>query len=294
MPFGLQGAPSTFQRMMNYYLHDFLGDFVICYLDDILIYSKTIQEHLKHLRQVLDILRKNKLFAKGSKCDLFRQEIQFLGFRVRHGEIDKDPLKIEAVQNWPLPETVSDVRSFLGLTGFYRKFIEQYAKIAKPLTDILKSTEFSEKYGVAFTKKAPVTLGEKEKDAFEKLKQALISSPCLVIFDPTKPTELWTDASWENSTIGAVLLQDHGKGFQPVLYLSKVLNGAQSRYATWEQELLALRLAMEEWRHYLLPVHFVARTDHNGLKYLKTQKNLKEHQWHWLAFFSEYHFDLQY
>ena len=294
MPFGLQGAPSTFQRMMNHYLRDYLGDFVLCYLDDVLIYSNTREEHLTHIRKVLEVLRTRKLYAKGTKCEFFRKEVQFLGFQVRGGTVDKDPAKVAAVQDWPVPTTVREVRSFLGLAGFYRKFVKDFAKIAKPLTDILKSTQFEEKYGAPFKKQAPVTLGPAEVSAFKALKEALTSAPCLVIFDPTKPTEVWADASWSHSTIGAVLLQDHGKGMQPVAFLSRVMNGPESRYPTFEQELLALKIAMEEWRHYLLPIHFVARTDHNGLKFLQTQKHLRERQWHWLAFFSEYQFDLVY
>ena len=294
MPFGLQGAPSTFQRMMTHYLRQYLGEFVLCYIDDILIYSKTEEEHLQHIKQVLEILRKNKLYAKGSKCEFFATQVQFLGFIIRENEVDKDPQKVEAVKEWPIPKTVREVRSFLGFTGFYRKFVQGFSKIAKPLTDILKSTEFEKKYGKPFTKTAPVELGEAEIKAFDELKNAMIQAPCLGIFDPTKPTELWADASWENTAIGAVLMQDHGKGMQPIAYLSRVLNKQQSHYPTFEQELLALKIAMEEWRHYLLPIYFTARTDHNGLKYLKTQKHLKDRQWHWLSFFSEYNFDLHY
>ena len=294
MPFGLQGAPSNFQRMMNHYLRQYLGKSVLCYLDDILIYSSSEEEHLQHIRQVLTVLREQKLFAKATKCDFGRTEVQFLGYRVREDQIRKDEEKVKAVRNWPEPKTVREVRQFLGLAGFYRKFIEGYSKIAKPLTDILKTNEFEEKFGSKYTKTASITLNEEQKKAVKDLKEALTTSPCLVIFDPSKPTEVWADASFDNSTVGAVLMQDHGHGLQPVCYLSKVLNNAQSHYPTWEQELLALRIALEKWRHYLLPIHFTCRTDHNGLKYLRTQKNLKERQWHWMAFFSEYQFDLLY
>lgn len=294
MPFGLQGAPSCFQRMMNHYLRHYIGKFIIVYLDDILVYSNTAEEHLEHLRTLLQVLREKQLFAKGSKCDLFRTSVGFLGYVVQNGSITTDPAKIKAVREWPIPTTVREVRSFLGLCNFYRKFIKDHASIAKPLTNVLKSTEFKEKFGTNFTKTAPVTLGELEIKAFEALKQALSSAPCLAIYDPDKPTEVWADASWENSTTGAVLLQDHGSGLQPVAFISKVMNAAESRYPTFEQELLALKRAFEEWRHYLLPLHFKARTDHNGLKYLRTQKNLSERQWHWLAFFSEFYFDLDY
>jgi len=294
MPFGLQGAPSVFQRMMNHYLRHYLGKFVLVYLDDILIFSNSKEEHLQHIQQVLQILRDKKLFAKGSKCDFFKKEVQFLGFRVKSNQITTDPEKIKAIQDWPQPSTVRELRSFLGLCNFYRRFIEKHAEIAKPLTNILKSTEFEQKFNTPFKKLAPISFNEDHVTAFNKLKTALTTAPCLVIFDPEKPTEVWADASWENSTVGGVLMQDHGSGLQPVAFLSKVMSAAESRYPTFEQELLALKKALEEWRHYLLPITFTARTDHNGLKYLKTQKHLSERQWHWLAFFSEYHFDLLY
>jgi len=294
VPFGLQGAPSTFQRLMNHYLRPYLGKFVLVYLDDILIYSNSEEEHLEHLKLVLQILKDKTLYAKGSKCDLFREKIAFLGFIVENHCISTDPEKIKAIKTWPEPTTVREVRSFLGLSNFYRKFVDHHSTIAKPLTDLLKSTEFEEKFGLKFTKLAPITLGEKEKLAFANLKQALISAPCLVIFDPDKPTEVWADTSYDNESVGAVLMQNHGKGFQPCSYLSKVLSVAESHYPTFEQELLGLKLAFVHWRHYVLPIRFTARTDHNGLKYLKTQPHLSERQWRWLAFFSEYQFDIKY
>jgi len=188
VPMGLSGAPGIFQRLMNHYLRRFLGDFVLCYLDDILIYSNSYEEHLQHIRRVLEVLREKKLYAKGSKCEFARNSVTFLGFTVGEGKVDKEDSKVEEVKNWPIPKTVRDVRAFLGLAGFYRRFVHKFAEIARPLTDILKSTEFEEKFGRAFSKKAPIELDQKALTAFENLKQALISSPCLVIFDPTKQT----------------------------------------------------------------------------------------------------------
>ena len=294
MPFGLQGAPSCFQRLMNHYLRPYLGKFCMVYLDDILIYSRTKEEHYQHLEMILKLLQEKKLYAKASKCDLFKQKVGFLGYIVEGGEISVDPGKIKAINEWPEPKTVRQVRSFLGLCNFYRKFIEKFSEKAKPLTNILKSTEFEEKFGRKFAKLAPVEFGEPERTSFKLLKEVLTSAPCLVIYDPDKETEVWADASWENQTVGAVLLQNHGKGLQPVAYMSKVMNRAQAKYPTFEQELLALKLAFEEWKHYLLPLVFKARTDHNGLKYLKTQKHLSERQWHWLGFLSEFNFELIY
>ncbi len=127
MPFGLQGAPSCFQRMMNHYLRHFLGKFVLVYLDDVLIYSDSEEEHAEHIRQVLEVLRKHQLYAKGSKCDFWRTAVSFLGYIVRQGKIDRDPSKVQAVQDWPVPATVRELRSFLGLCNFYRKFVKDYA-----------------------------------------------------------------------------------------------------------------------------------------------------------------------
>ena len=158
--------------------------------------------------------------------------------------------------------------------------MDKFAVIAKPLTDILKSTEFKDKFGHAFSKTATIQLGPEEQKSFVALKEALTSAPCIAIYDPSKPTEVWADASHDKKCIGAALMQNHGKGWQPVAFLSKVMSDAQARYATFEQELLALKTAFEEWKHYLLPLTFVAQTDHNGLKYLKTQKTLNDLQWH--------------
>ena len=246
VPFGLQGAPSTFQRLMHHYLRPYLGKFCLVYIDDILIYSNSAEEHLEHIKIILNVLREKVLYAKGTKCDFFRKKIAFLGFVIENHSISTDPAKIEAIRDWPEPETVREVRSFLGLANFYRKFIHHHSTIAKPLTDLLKSTEFAEKFGHKFTKTAKLVLGEKEKIAFQSLKDALISAPCLIIYDPTKPTEIWGDASFDAKCVGAVLMQDHGNGFQPCCYLSKVLNTAESHYPTFEQELLALKKGMEQ------------------------------------------------
>ncbi len=294
VPFGLQGAPSCFQRLMNHYLRAYIGRFVIVYLDDILIYSKTKEEHLEHLEKVLRILQEKELYAKPSKCDLFKTKVHFLGFIVENSHIKTDPEKVQVMRDWKIPTTVRELRSFLGLCNFYRKFVQGFSTWAKPLTDILKSTEFKEKFGIAFTKTAPITLNPTEIEAVNSLKRALTEAPVLVIYDPNKPTEVWADASKENQTVGAALMQDHGKGLQPVAYCSTVMDKHQIHYPTFEQELLALKTAFEEWRHYLLPLVFKARTDHNGLKYLKTQKHLSDRQWQWLGFFNEYQFELIY
>ncbi len=147
---------------------------------------------------------------------------------------------------------VCKIRQFIGLqvAGFYRKFIEGYSTIAKPLTDFLKTNEFEEKFGIKYVRAAPGALDGKQRKAVEGLKWALTTSPCLEIFDSTKPTKVWADAAFDNSTIGAVLMQDHGHGLQLVCYWSKVLNDAQSHYPIWEQKVLVLTIALDKWRHY--------------------------------------------
>jgi len=258
MPFGLQGAPSTFQRLMNHYLRHHLGKFVLVYLDDICIYSNTEEEHYDHLKVVLQILREKQLYAKSTKCDFLKKRISFLGYFVEGGSISTDPEKISAVKKWPPPMTVRELSSFLGLANFYRKFVEKYAEKAKALTNILKSTEFQERFGHKFTKTAAITLGEPELKSFQELKDGLTEAPCLLIYDPDRETEVWADASSDNQTIGAVLMQEAGQGMQPVAFLSKVLDKHEKHYPTFEMELLGLKIALEQWRSYLPPLQFVA------------------------------------
>ena len=211
LPFGLTNAPASFQTMMNNVLAPYLGKFCVVYLDDVLIYSQTPEEHLRHIRLVLEQLQKHKLHVKLSKCLFGRKSVDFLGHIVAEGQVRMDPRKIEAVQDWPRPRTVTEVRGFLGLAGYYRKFIHNFAKMATPLTELTKKTlEFQ------WTATA--------QRAFEDVKKAMVQAPVLIIPDtsPTARYTLYTDAS--GFAVGAVLLQDQGHGLQPLAYHARKMN----------------------------------------------------------------------
>jgi len=280
LPFGLTNAPATFQTLMNDVFRDHLDDFVVVYLDDILVYSQTPEEHIHHLRQVLERLRIHHLYANPKKCDFFKEEIEFLGHSINAQGISMDHSKVQAVLNWPTPTKVGEVHSFLGLTGYYRRFVQDYAKITAPLSDLLK-------------KDTTFMWTQEHSAAFEKLKVAMATAPVLLIPDPNKPFTVISDAS--QFAIGAVLLQDHGHGLQPIAYISRKLNAAEKNYATHEQELLALIYALKQWRHYLKGmVKNQVYTDHHSLRYFSTQPKLSPRQTRWMEIFQEYNVHVDY
>ncbi|KAJ9522138.1 hypothetical protein QJQ45_005140 [Haematococcus lacustris] len=236
LPFGLCNAPATFQRLMNDVLHDLLDDCVLVYLDDILIFSRTPQEHIAHLRRVLDLLRKHKLYAKLSKCEFGMDQTAFLGHIVSASGIACDPAKVAAVQSWPIPTTVHEVRSFLGLANYYRRFVKDFSTIAAPLTALTRA-DGHDKQGV-------VAWGQAQQSAFDALKQALVSAPILIAPDPSQPYTLRCDAS--SIGIGAVLSQGTGSAERVVAYHSRKLLPAERNYPTHEQELLSLVEALKD------------------------------------------------
>ena len=212
LPFGLTNAPGTFMHLMHQVFREFLDDFALVFLDDILIYSKTIEEHEEHVRCVLEVLRKEKLYAKESKCELFKTEVEFLGHFVGRDGVRMMSDKVKAVADWPVPSKVGHVRAFLGTAGYYRKFIKDFSLIAAPLHDLTKD---SVKFDWTPACQA----------AFVRLKAALQQGPVLVLPDPLLPFVVHTDAS--GFAVGAVLMQDQGHGLQPIAFLSKKMNGAR-------------------------------------------------------------------
>ena len=271
LPFGLTNAPSAFMRLMHDVLRPYIDKFVVVYLDDVLIYSKDEQSHLDHVRAVLQAFDAANLKAKISKCSFAQASTRFLGYLVSPSGLSPDPKKVASVTDWPLPHDITSTRSFLGFTGFYRRFIKDYSKIAAPLTDLTKTT-------VPF----PSTLPPAAIDSFSQLKAALLSAPLLVIpFTGSNATfELYTDAS--GIGIGAVLLQDQGNGPQPVCYESRKLTPAEKNYSVHEQELLAIVHAVKIFRHYLEGCKsFTVYTDHHSLKYFFTQRDLSRRQARW-------------
>ena len=280
MPFGLCNAPATFQRMMNDILREHLDTFVIVYLDDILIYSKTKEEHTEHLRQVLALLRKHQLYAKASKCEFGMPQTEFLGHVVSGNGIATDPKKIKAVAEWPTPANVTELRSFVGLANYYRRFVDKFSHIAGPLTALLGKDKWSTD-----------SWGAPQEEAFQHLKKALIDAPVLTAPDFTKPFLVKTDAS--DYAIGGVLSQAGEKGDRPVAYESKKLTPTEGRYTVHEKELLAVVHCLREWRHYLQGQPFTVHTDNWAVKHIQTQPHLSRRQARWMETLQEYDFVIE-
>ncbi|KAJ9523734.1 hypothetical protein QJQ45_020170 [Haematococcus lacustris] len=235
MPFGLCNAPATFQRLMNDIFRQELDDCVIVYLDDILIFSRTQEEHAQHLRRVLSLLQQHKLYAKLSKCEFGLSQTEFLGHIITSTGIACDPKKVAAVESWPTPQTVHDVRSFLGLANFYRRFVKNFSDIAAPITALTQAD--------GHDKQGKVAWGPVQQSAFEALKKALTTAPVLIAPDPSQPYTLRCDAS--GIGIGAVLTQGNGPAERVVAYHSRKLLPAERNYPTHEQELLSVVEALK-------------------------------------------------
>ncbi|GJQ91289.1 putative reverse transcriptase domain-containing protein [Tanacetum coccineum] len=275
MPFGLTNAPAVFMDLMNRVCKPYLDKFVIVFIDDILIYSKTKEDHENHLRLMLDLLRKEKLYAKFSKCEFWLQEVHFLRHVVNHDGIHVDPSKIEAVKSWKAPTTPSEVRSFLGLAGYYRRFIKNFSKIAKPLTSL---TQKNQKY----------EWGEKQEEAFQTLKDNLCNAPILSLPDGVEDFVVYCDAS--NQGLRCVLMQRD----KVIAYASRQLKSHEKNYTTHDLELGAVVFALKIWRHYLYGTKSVIYTDHKSLQHIFDQKELNMRQRRWLELFSDYECEIKY
>ncbi|KAK1441653.1 hypothetical protein QVD17_07716 [Tagetes erecta] len=252
MPFGLTNAPSTFQAVMNNLFRPYLRRFILVFFDDILIYSSNMEQHKFHLEQALKLLHDNRFFAKLSKCCFGQEQVVFLGHVISSKGVSVEEEKISAVKSWPVPSTVKEVRGFLGLTGYYRRFVRNYGLIAQPLT--------------ALTKKEGFLWSEAAHKAFNNLKHALLTTPVLRLPDFSKPFVIECDASSDG--VGAILSQeDH-----PVAYFSKGFSPSNRFKSAYDRELLALVLAVQKWNHYLLGRRFLIRTDHYTLKFLLEQR----------------------
>ena len=279
LPFGLTNAPATFMHLMHQVFRPLLDRFVLVFLDDILIFSRTPEEHEQHVRQVLDLLRQHKLYAKLSKCELFKTRVEFLGHIVDTKGLHMMEEKVKAIREWPRLQTVAEVQSFLGTVGYYRRFIHMFSQIAAPLTHLLqKGNEFR--------------WGDEQQKAFDALKLAVSQHPVLILPDPSRPYVVTTDAS--GFAVGASLSQDQGNGLQPIAFLSKKMLPAERNYPVHEQELLAVMLALRQWRHYLLGSRFRVITDHKSLVYLKTQPHLSQRQSRWLEYLEQFDLAIEY
>ena len=277
MPFGLTNAPATFQTLMEDIFRPYLDQWVLVYIDDILIFSKNLKDHLQQLEITLQILQKHKLYGKMSKCEFLKSQVEYLGHIISEHGIMVDPKKITAIQDWNQPANIHELRSFLGLASYYCKFISGFASIAEPLTDLLRKD-----------KDVATEWGKPQDAAFKELKQALMSAPVLSSPDPELPFTVMTDAS--DKAIGAVLMQNK----HPIAYRSRKLSEAERKYPTHEKEALAIVDAIREFKYYLDGVKFEVYTDHQSLQYLKTQPTLNPRQAHWMEYLAQFDFNIKY
>ncbi|KAJ9551511.1 hypothetical protein OSB04_015556 [Centaurea solstitialis] len=275
MPFGLTNAPAAFMDLMNRVCQPYLDKFVIVFIDDILINSKTEEEYGNHLRLILDLLKHKKLYAKFSKCEFWLRKVQFLGHVVGGEGIQVDPAKVEAIKSWEPPKSPSEVRSFLGLASYYRKFIKDFFRIAIPLTALTK-------------KNVEFKWDKDQEEAFTLLKEKLCCAPILALPDGTEGMVVFSDAS--HLGLGCVLMQ-HGK---VIAYASRQLKDHEKRYLTHDLELAAIVFALKLWRHYLYGTKCRIFSDHKSLRHLFDQKELNMRQRRWMELLSDYDCEIEY
>ena len=291
LPMGLKNSPSAFQRVLSSYLQTVtedgtnLSDFVRVYIDDIICFSKAqdgktaVEVHCDHLEALFKQLRKVGIVLSRKKTSFFRKSVKFLGHTISAGQVRPQWSKTKAVQQWPCPRTVTHVKQYLGLVGYYSKFIHRYADIARPLFDLLKGEIPNNEFAARWTDAA--------QKSFEGLKKALTEAPCLIIADQAKaqsgeaPYLVSTDAS--DVALGGVLMQDLGNGFQPIAFESRSLKAAEANYNTTDKETLAIVECTKKWKHYILGAHYRIQSDHSALQFLfDPVKEISRRQARWI------------
>ncbi|GMI89548.1 hypothetical protein HRI_002624100 [Hibiscus trionum] len=274
MPFGLTNAPATFQGLMNKLFKQYLRKFVLVFFDDILIYSVDGATHLKHLRTVLETLKGHQLYAKRSKCCFGSKEVDYLGYVIAGGCISMNESKVKSISTSPVPSTVKELRSFLGLSGYYRRFVKGYGCLARPLTDLLKKRAW--KWGL------------QEEEAFRRLKEAACSAPVLAL--PDFNAEFIVEADASDVGVGAVLVQ---KG-RPLAFFSKGLGIRHKGLSVYEKEMLAVLMSVKRWSAYLVGRHFIIKTDHHSLKFLAENQAFTPFQQKWVVKMMGFNYEIQY
>jgi hypothetical protein len=275
MPFGLTNAPTFFMNLMNKVFMEELDKFVIVFIDNILIYSKSREDHEHHLRIVLERLRAHRLYGKLSKCEFWLEKIAFLGHILTAEGIEVDPSKVEAVSKCKQPSNVSEVRSFLGMVGYYRRFIKGFSSIARPMTELLKKDN-----KFVWTPKC--------EESFQIIKKNLTTTPVLTLPDIHHDFVVFCDASSQG--LGCVLMQNE----EVIAYASRLLKPHEQNYPTHDLELAAIVHALKIWRHYLIRKKCHIFTDHKSLKYIFTQPDLNLHQRRWLELIKDYDLEIHY
>ena len=277
MPFGLSNAPAQFQKMMDSLFRD-KQNFVVVYLDDIVIYSDNASDHKQHLREVLQILQENNLFCKQDKCHFFQSEISYLGYLVSANGIRMDPSKVASISEWPAPTSTLEIQMFLGFANFYLRFIPQFAEILTPLTSLLK-------------KNSIFLWSSETESAFQTIKSAFLNKTILAHPQDEKPYILECDSS--QFAIAGILSQyDSNSVLRPVSFYSRKMTPAELSYEIYDMELLAVHECFVHWRHFLQGSrHQISvLTDHNNLKYFRDARKLTPRQARWSLFFNEFDF----
>lgn len=288
LPFGLRNSPAIFQRALDDILREHIGKTCYVYIDDIIIFGSDEQDHLNNLEVIFNTLQKANVKVQLNKCEFLKKEVEYLGFIISTEGIKTNPAKVSAIQTLKPPTTIKELRSFLGMSGFYRRFIKDYAKIAKPLTSLLRGEEG--RMSKKMSAKIPIVLNNDALEAFDKIKRTLASEDTMLSFPNfDKEFHLTTDAS--NYAIGAVLEQE-GK---PITFISRTLSQCEEHYATNEKEMLAIIWALKSLRNYLYGTSIVKIfTDHQPLTYALSNKNTNSKLKRWKAVLEEYNYELKY
>lgn len=279
MPFGLHAAPATFQRLLDKVIGPKMEPFAFAYLDDIVVASKSMEEHLEHLQQVFARLAEANLQVNPEKCHFGKESIRYLGHVIDKEGIHTDPDKVAAIRDIPAPTTVKKVRQFLGAASWYRRFVPEFSKLAAPLTKLTHKTQ-------------RWIWGEDQQNAFEKLKEALTSAPVLTCPDFAKPFTLQTDAS--NLGVGAALIQYHGEVPHVIAYASRTLNEREQKYSVTEKECLAVVWGIEKFKPYIEGYYFVVMTDHQALKWLNNIQSPSGRLARWALYLQQFQFEIVY
>src|SRR3954464_6257037 len=274
MPFGLKNAPATFQQFVDDVFRPFIGLFMVVYIDDLAIYSNSKEEHLEHLEKIFVIMRKNQIFAKKKKCFFMQKHANYLGHRIGPEGISMDPKKVETITNWPDIKTIKQLQAFLGMTGYYRRFIANYGETAKVLTNLLKTESINE-------------WTDEHQAAKERLIWIITNAPILRPPNFSKPFTITTDAS--DVALGGVLSQDD----KPIAFTSKTFNNTEVNWTIYEKELFAIVYALRKWEHYVLsniPVTIV--TDNNAVTHIQKQDKITPKQARWLSYMAMFNYTI--
>jgi hypothetical protein len=281
MGFGMTNSPATFQSLMNSVFADLIAIGVVAvYMDDILIYTRTLVEHRKTVREVLQRLQDHDLYLKPEKCKFEKQEIEYLGMIICPGEVCMDPGKVSAVRDWPTPTTLRDVRAFIGFSNFYRRFIKDFSSIARPLHDLTK-------------KDVPWQWHAEQQHAFNTLKEKFCQEPILKVYDPELETRVEVDAS--GYATGGILSQKYPDGlWHPIAYRSSSMSKEERNYEIYDREMLGCIRALEDWRHYLEGISFEIVTDHKNIEWWASMRDLNRRQARWTLYLSRFSFKITY